>query len=216
MSEITIMKRKKRFSIKWYVLLLAAAFLMPEGVKAEMADCSVSIPVIVEMSKSAPEDTEFEVILTGENQDTPMPEQSTGTIRGNEKFYFGPISYTVPGDYHYTVKQKAGNDLSFTYDTSIYEVTVRVINQDHVGLEAEIWACRQGEGEKQEAIRFMNKYQSTKTTSVPSTPHKKISTLAVTASPKTGDDNRSGLWFGLLILSVYVGAGVYKKRNLKI
>ena len=65
MSEITIMKRKKRFSIKWYVLLLAAAFFMPEGIKAEMADCTVSIPVIVEMSGSAPEDTEFEVILTG-------------------------------------------------------------------------------------------------------------------------------------------------------
>lgn len=208
MSEITIMKRKKRFSIKWYVLLLAAAFFMPEGIKAEMADCTVSIPVIVEMSGSAPEDTEFEVILTGENQDTPMPEQSIGTIRGNEKFYFGPISYTVPGDYHYTVKQKAGNALSFTYDTSIYEVTVRVINQEHGGLEAEIWACRQGESEKQDAIRFMNKYQATEKVNVPSTSHKKISTMAVTASPKTGDENRLGWWYGLLILAVCAGAGV--------
>ena len=114
----------------------------------------------------------------------------------------------MPGDYHYTVKQKAGNALSFTYDTSIYEVTVRVINQEHGGLEAEIWACRQGESEKQDAIRFMNKYQATEKVNVPSTSHKKISTMAVTASPKTGDENRLGWWYGLLILAVCAGAGV--------
>ena len=82
------------------IVLLAA----PGKAFAEENECTVTLPVSVEVSHtSAPADTEFEVLLMSADADAPMPEISSGTVKGAGRIVFGPISYRAPGDYHYNI-----------------------------------------------------------------------------------------------------------------
>lgn len=51
-------------------------------------------------------------------------------------------------------------NISITYDTTAYTVTVRVVNDGNGGLAAEIWAIRDGSQNKTDRIVFENKWQA--------------------------------------------------------
>ncbi|EOH88876.1 Spy0128 family protein [Enterococcus villorum] len=44
---------------------------------------------------------------------------------------FDPITYNDVGEYHYTIREKAGNDQTITYDTKELKVTVNVAEKDN-------------------------------------------------------------------------------------
>jgi pilin isopeptide linkage protein/LPXTG-motif cell wall-anchored protein len=46
------------------------------------------------------------------------------------KIYFDPINYTAAGTYKYIIREVAGNDNTITYDTTEYQVTVTVTDQN--------------------------------------------------------------------------------------
>ena len=171
------------------IVLLAA----PGKAFAEENECTVTLPVSVEVSHtSAPVDTEFEVLLMSADADAPMPEISSGTVKGAGRIVFGPISYRAPGDYHYNISQKTGSTANYIYDTAVYTVTVRVVNSEDGGLTAEVWAAKNGAADKAEAIVFNNEY---KAPSDSKTPEKLEST------PKTGDGADVRLFMALTALS---------------
>lgn len=119
--------------------------------KAPVAE--INIPVTVRNASG-------KVMLEAVEPDAPMPDQTELLIGKNEKQSFGPISYEVPGDYHYKIYQRSGNDKNnaenVVWDSTVYEVTVRVTSSTAKELEAVIWCQKEGAEGKTEDITFLN------------------------------------------------------------
>lgn len=177
------MNRRKR---RWETLLaapllafaLVAAAFLPAGTvrAAETAGttdayrCSISIPVQVTVSGDTAPQEKYTFTMEKETADAPMPENNILTIDGGGSGSFASIEYTVPGDYVYRVNQVAGKTEGMTYDTSTYQVTVRVVNTETGGLTAEIWAVKNDSNQKVDSISFDNQYDNGQKPAVPSDP----------------------------------------------
>lgn len=74
-------------------------------------------------------DGSFQFVLSAMGT-APMPQGSGTTktviINGAGSAVFGTISYTTPGTYVYTISEINGNQPGYTYDTTVYIVTVTV------------------------------------------------------------------------------------------
>ncbi|PWM20405.1 MAG: hypothetical protein DBX97_03580 [Collinsella tanakaei] len=145
----------KKHNIALLLSLLFMLVLFPLQASAEDYSCTVSIPVRVSLTGEI--DTEF-VIQISTEEEAPMPEKDRVNIRGNGNAAFGDITYTEPGDYHYTVVQQEGEEPYLTYDDTVYRLTVRVTNNDEGGLVPEIWAVKDGQTEKTAELLFTNVY----------------------------------------------------------
>jgi len=129
--------KAKEFLIRAGKLLSAVLFLSAGlGMVAKAAEStSVKIPVKVNISGNAPEETykiTMEVDPASENAAiTPVasPSELTVTSAGPQQHEldFNEITYTRKGDYQYFIKQTAGNKSYFTYDQTVYTVLVKVM-----------------------------------------------------------------------------------------
>ena len=99
-------QKKTRFRKLLLLPLLIAVLLFPTQALA-VYSCTVQLPVEVKTITKT-EDTEiptgevYTVVLTAED-DAPLPEETRLTVTDNGTVEFGPITYTKPGDYVYTV-----------------------------------------------------------------------------------------------------------------
>ena len=107
-------------------------------------------------------DEKFEFVMTP-SADAPMPE---GTAAGTPKtatagaggVEFGEISYTtVGGPYVYTFTEKAGSSSRWTYDNSVYTMTVKVIRNADDELEAQKTITK--DGAEVSTVEFKNSYR---------------------------------------------------------
>ena len=212
---------------------------IPQTAAPSTADCSPAVPHAgpcgIQLYGTAAggsendyqdEDTEiptgevYTVVLTAED-DAPLPEETRLTVTDNGTVEFGPITYTKPGDYVYTVYQDVGETEFYTYDRAIYTVTVRVVNDDEGGLTAEIWAIRDDETEKMENVVFTNVYTPEEEpepdgSSSASTSAKPL--VKKPNTPKTGDSANLTLWTCLLAasaLGIITLLAALLKRNQK-
>lgn len=88
------MKRLRGFVC---VSLILALLALPGMAFAEERGCTVTIPTYVEVTgTSSLTDAEFEVVLAGLDTEEPMPEKSSGTVKGSGQVVLGPMTYTVP------------------------------------------------------------------------------------------------------------------------
>lgn len=153
----------KKHNIALLLSLLLMLVLFPLRASAEDYSCTAYIPVRVNLTGEI--DTEFVVQISSE-EGAPLPEEDVLKIRGSGNAAFGAITYTEPGDYHYTVVQQSGEIPYLTYDNTVYRVTVRVTNNEEGGLTPEIWAVKDDQTEKTAELVFENVY--TPPTPVPS------------------------------------------------
>lgn len=220
------MNRKTQKLINLLLLpLLFAVLLVPKQVFAEGSSCKASIPVKVEVSgEEIPEGMEYKVTLKAVSSEAPMPKKTSVTIKDEGKAEFGPITYTVPGDYTYEISQKAGKKENFTYDKKTYTVTIRVVNDAKGGLKAEVWAVKDGSKNKTDTIKFQNKYKApsdpgnskhhhsgNSSDPAPAAPQSVLSILA----PRTGDNSNLMLWAVLLTASLLalIAMGVVRRHR---
>lgn len=204
----------------WFVLLAALPALASERT------CMVSVPVSVQLTGTAgsgqTQNTPvFTVGMEAENDRTelPMPEQNQIQIGANESGTFDSILYTTPGDYQYRIRQIAGNDQDIVYDTTEYDVTVRVLNAEDGGLEAEVWAIKPGQSEKQSRIVFRNEW---KTATTPGNIQEPVQTGTTTTTttmrtPKTDDIQRPTVYVVTIIVATgtAIGVSLYRKYRKK-
>ncbi len=128
---------------------------------AEIEPLSVMIPVEVTVSGSnIPADKEYKLVIEGLDN-APMPESSAISVKNGGSASFGPIQYTVPEDYHYRIYQNMESEDYFTYDKSVFTVTVQVVNDPDGGLSANIVAGKEGTAVKTDSIQFANSYAFT-------------------------------------------------------
>ena len=123
--------------------------MMAVPVYAGVSNVVVRIPVSVEGAAGT-------IVLEPEKADVPMPEQTELQIGKGEKQSFGLVQYEEPEDYHYKIYQKPGNAAYVTYDTTTYDVTVRVTNAEEGELEAVVWCEKEGTKGKSDEIVFTN------------------------------------------------------------
>lgn len=186
---------------------------MPCFASAKENQCEVTLPVQIEITgDSAPAKEVFEVSITSRDSDAPMPEVTTKTVEGGGQILFGPIYYTLPEDYHYVITQKKGSTSQWTYDQTVYEVTVRVVNDNEGGIVSEVWAIRSGEDKKSDKIQFTNHYEAPEIYEAP-----KAYVTPTTSSPHTGDSANIGIYAGLMGVSLIGMLTVFRKgcRYLK-
>ena len=107
-------------------------------------------------------DDKFEFVMTP-SADAPMPE---GTAAGTPKTVtagaggveFGEISYTTEGGpYVYTFTEKAGSNARWTYDNSVYTMTVNVSRNADDELEAQKTITK--DGAEVSTVEFKNSYR---------------------------------------------------------
>ena len=233
------MKGKLHRVVKLLVLsLVSAGLLMPVQAKAAEYKCEAALPVEVrEEGSGIPEGTEYTIRVRALDE-APMPEEDRVTITGEGKAELGPITYTAPQDYCYEVWQEAEEREHFTFDDTVYTVTVRVTNGEEGSLKAQIWAIKEGEEAKSEIV-FENRYDKPSkpwypgeededeeedeavpaaAVQPPQTPAAPIQIPAGDpqtggTSPQTGDDADLALWTSTAGIGAVLLAAVLLKRK---
>lgn len=195
-------QKKTRFHKLLLLPLLIAVLLFPTQALAAYS-CTVQLPVEVKTITMSDEEIPTGEVYTVQlvaQDDAPLPAETRLTVTDNGTIKFGPITYTKPGDYYYAVFQEMGDTEFYTYDQTVYTITVRVVNSEDGGLTSEIWAVRDNEEQKLENITFTNVYTPEEL------PEEEGSTSSAapmkkTTTPKTGDSANLTLWTCLLAAS---------------
>ena len=206
------MMRKLR-CLAWFPCLLAF-LLLPGSVHAKEYACDVTIPATVQVSGDRiPSGEVYEVVMEAITKDAPVAENMTQKVLNSGTVSFGQIHYTVPGDYQYKIYQKSGSTDRFTYDKTVYTVTVRVQNDAEGGLTAELWAVREGTTMKNDAVQFQNHYDAPGNNGGGSSHHHRTEETvtyttviqqppAAIGAPRTGDVQQPLLWGALILLTL--------------
>lgn len=137
---------------------------MPKTWKLSTAKLDPPVRKVItdQYGNSITSDEKFEFVMTP-SADAPMPE---GTAAGTPKtvtagageIEFGEISYTtVGGPYVYTFTEKAGTNSRWTYDDSVYTMTVNVIRNADDKLEAQKTITKNGA--EVSIVEFTNSYR---------------------------------------------------------
>ena len=220
------MMRKLR-CLAWFPCLLAF-LLLPGSVHAKEYACDVTIPATVQVSGDRiPSGEVYEVVMEAITKDAPVAENMTQKVLNSGTVSFGQIHYTVPGDYQYKIYQKSGSTDRFTYDKTVYTVTVRVQNDAEGGLAAELWAVKEGTTMKNDAVQFQNHYDAPGNNGGGSSHHHRTEESvtyttviqqppAVIGAPRTGDVQQPLLWGALILLALsgsMIIVGKMKKCN---
>ena len=206
------MMRKLR-CLAWFPCLLAF-LLLPGAVHAKEYACHVTIPATVQVSGDRiPSGEVYEVVMEAITKDAPVAESMTQKVLNSGTVSFGQIHYTVPGDYQYKIYQKSGSTDRFTYDKTVYTVTVRVQNDAEGGLTAELWAVKEGTTMKNDAVQFQNHYDAPGNNGGGSSHHHRTEETvtyttviqqppAAIGAPRTGDVQQPLLWGALILLTL--------------
>lgn len=218
---------RMRFRRKFHILLIAALALMlwafPMGVFAASGSAEVSIQVEKEIAGDEPAaDETFTFLLTPMSSANPMPaDRGVLNIRGEGKGQFGAMTYTRPGEYVYTVQEKAQSISGYSFDSTVYRVSVKVL-YDGGGLRSEVTVQKEGASAKSDAIVFTNEYDREKDPTAPDDPGNshhpsppddqkgpdqpgKADGNGQSEQAKTGDESNLNFW---LILMAASGAGL--------
>ena len=205
--------RRKRRCLAWFPCLLAF-LLLPGSVHAKEYACDVTIPATVQVSGDRiPSGEVYEVVMEAITKDAPVAENMTQKVLNSGTVSFGQIHYTVPGDYQYKIYQKSGSTDRFTYDKTVYTVTVRVQNDAEGGLTAELWAVKEGTTMKNDAVQFQNHYDAPGNNGGGSSHHHRTEETvtyttviqqppAAIGAPRTGDVQQPLLWGALILLTL--------------
>jgi|GEM_PF-1227560 len=102
-----------------------------------------------------PQAAAFKFILTAVNG-APMPASNEITVNGAGKASFGKITYTAPGTYVYTITEVDGKLAGWSYDASVYTLTVTVTENADGQLVASKALTKAGQ--PAEKALFTNRY----------------------------------------------------------
>lgn len=193
-------RRKRYYKLRFFLLLMVASLLVTQAFAVDYA-CDSSIPVEVRVIGTTETlDVAVTLTLTPDDSSNPMPDQTEISMTESGTGVFGPIHYTEPGEYHYTITQGNANDRKLVCSTKSYSVTIRVMNNEAGGLSSVIWAVADGSEDKAGEIIFRNEYHhpGTPTTHLKPTQNMPTTegisytvptaTALAASSPKTGDE----------------------------
>ncbi len=101
---------------------------------------------------------EFAFTIQAVTQGAPMPADTTVTNAVTGTFQFGAITYTKLGTYKYEITEKDLDQDGYTYDDTVYTVTVTVTDEGNGQLLAKVDGVGTVDAP---AVKFVNKYAPT-------------------------------------------------------
>ena len=153
---------------------------------------------------------EFSFKLVGEGI------ESTVTNDADGKISFDKFEYDEPGTHVYTISEVKGDEAGMTYDKSVFNATVNVVDDGEGSLKTSVAFAK---GDKSvEGIVFNNTYKKPETptpTPDPGTP-KTVTNIVKTVKgflPTTGDQQAAALLMAFVIAMAGVGALVWGIRK---
>ena len=123
----------------------------PDSVSASLGVTKVVVNEDGEVVNNCDETFTFE--LTTDNEENPMPENSSVRITGNGTASFGTIAFSETGTYTYTVVEKAGDNDKCTYDDAKFTIVYEVTNAE--GL-LEVTKVVKKNGFESDVVEFTN------------------------------------------------------------
>lgn len=152
----------RKLLFRTLVPAVLAAMMIPMTAFGQGKSCTVTIPAEIQVTgSSVPTDVEYKLVMERVTENAPLPEVTEVTRTGAGQVSFGPITYTSPDDYHYRIFQKSETQDRFTYDTTVYLLTVRVTNSAAAegGLAYQVWLANEAdETVKADDLLFTNSY----------------------------------------------------------
>lgn len=139
----------KKIAAAGVMLFMWIGSTMAVPVYAGTPNVEIQIPVSVQGAAGT-------IVLEPEKAGIPVPDRTELQIGKDEKQSFGPICYEEPEDYHYKIYQKSANVTDVTYDTEVYDVTVRVTSTESGEPKAVVWGEKEGTEGKSYEIIFTN------------------------------------------------------------
>ena len=161
-----------------------------ESAFGTLPPAKVEIPFSVEILGDDAPQTDFRVFMEAsvESPNAPLPEPCYLDIRSEkrrEERSFGNMQFFGTGHYFYKIKQEQKNYEGFTYDSTVYDLEIEVleadINAEGKTVSPYLYAIVQGRKEGTNKgtghISFVNHYKETKIgrSSVPSRKHIELS-----------------------------------------
>ena len=155
--------RLRKILVSVLVPAVLAALMIPTAAFAAADSCQAEIPVKIQTTGDSVSSAVTYKLVLESVDGAPMPEHaelelSSGTGSGTVvEGAFGPITYTAPEDYQYRIRQASQTVNNFTYDATVYDVTVRITVSD-AGMEATVLVAKDGSEAKTGEIAFTNDY----------------------------------------------------------
>ena len=106
----------------------------------------------------------FTFELKSNDVNAPMPANSTISVNGEGTAKFDKITFTKAGTYTYTISEVNTGETNYTYDNSVYTITVTVTDENSA-LKANSVITKNGENT--DNIEFVNEYTKTDESSIP-------------------------------------------------
>lgn len=186
------MKRNRFLSIFLCFVIMTFAAV---PVYADTDDQSVDVRLEIEtkLSGDTPSTPETFTFKLEAKNGAPMPENDTLTLQGEARGYFSPITFTALEDYHYTLRQIAGNAEGYTYDATVYDVTVQVITDENGKYTASVYICEAGSELKSDKAVFVNVYKAPVVPTDPTSP----TDPSGGKPPQTGQTSALPFWITL-------------------
>lgn len=159
--------RFRKIAAALLTLALGFCLCQPAAFAATAADQHTQLqelPVSIQSTGETPLPKETLTVELEAVDNAPLPEVTTLEITDGETGSFGPINYTKPGYYVYTVRQRAGVNTRGTYDETVYYLRVSVV-WDNDKLVARMAVHTQADlmDEKVSSITFNNSYKAIET-----------------------------------------------------
>ena len=166
---------------------------------------TVIVPSVKKLISGNPKtNVQFGFRLTAQDN-APMPPSSAGTVKtiyitGAGEASFGQIQYTKPGTYRYTISEIVESRTGWTYDRTIYILTVTTKIQNGSLIAAKVLTKAGGAAAGDKAV-FTNSYHDKP--NVPDKPNDpgNPGKPGITDIPKTGDNSNLWLWAISMITS---------------
>ena len=196
------------------LICLVGTLPVPEAHAAGAAQVTFTVKQqFINNSTSAPPRETFTYQLSPQTPDAPMP-QGSGmqvhrfSIKGTSELDIGPISFSSPGLYVYTLSCATTNMLGYSQNRKMYTIEVHISNESNASV------IYLGDKAKAEDLAFERTYndQSDKFNPSDYVSENKPNIPIPVKGPKTGDFSNPTLWIlliafcsVLLIVIIFIG-----------
>lgn len=184
------------------LLICVITTAMPLTVRAaeETASATLWVEQVFQNETNAADiNSSFPYEFIPEHADTPMPSGSLSgsysfTVDGSGTAKVGPITFTAPGCYSYTLRRSdsAISEKNYIYDKQVYALTIYVIRTGS-GLTAQT-IVKKGTGSKTDQLKFVNSY------------HPPVTTPSGAGGAKTGDATTDTPYLIILTISLFLAS----------
>lgn len=155
----------------------------------------------------------YSIMMEADNMNFPRPKNEYLQLMDGETGNF-QIDITEPGTYLYKIYQKQGKEQEIEYDSSVYLVTVFVVDDQKEGLIYSVSAKIDGKNNKPDELKFCNTVLSNSSEFFPDSKSQHIGVMEeVMKFVQTGEYISWKIFAAVIIISAGIALILRKKQT---